>query len=562
MNCPRTCMLIAVAGVGLTCARSGSAQDSPTAVLVVVGPDILTFEGEPSDWDELPAHLEAVPQRESVVLQLAVSTDEITLAQLKDARTRLAELGEDLGFRSVQFVGERDPAAGATPPALEVVEVSAEPDAEFQSIQQALDAVAPGGLVRIGPGRYEEQITIRQPVRIVGAGWEQTTIAGPKWEQPSEELFRSFQERLSAAESDEQRRQIEQEARQWLEAYGASLNRPVIQVLEADGVSLEGVKCSRPGTPRENGGLPGVCVLRFQGSHVELKDCAVVGSPGNGIEVGDGGEFDISRCLVAAIWNTGIAIGNVESAAITDCDVRNCYHRGITLGTGQAPCAVRNCRISGSAWHGIRYDGSSPTIEHNVISGNARSGIYASGATGAVVRDNLFYANEMNGISCWFHNRDTIERNTFAANQRETIAILGASEPQIQHNVLFDSPIGVQVSFIGGSGPMYEHSGTRHVNHNWFWQTEQDFVIATRDPNSDEAAQRTVAAADEGEGNVEAEPGFGDDYSLQDDSAAGMAGVGAVDVPELASPWPLQPEEEAIIPETETRDYKAWRRPE
>ena len=124
MNWPRACTLIAVAVSVLTCARSGSAQDSPTAVLVVVGPDTVTLEGEPSHWDELPARLEAVPQRESVVLQLAVSTDEITLARLKSARARLAELGEELGFKSVQFVGERGPESRATPPVLEVVEVS------------------------------------------------------------------------------------------------------------------------------------------------------------------------------------------------------------------------------------------------------------------------------------------------------------------------------------------------------------------------------------------------------------------------------------------------------
>jgi parallel beta-helix repeat protein len=564
MNWSRPLTLIAVAAFGFACVPTLQAQSSPpSALLVVITPESITFEGKPVHWDELKQQLQAVPDRDSVVLQLAVSTDEITLARLKDARSRLTDLAAQLGIRSVQYVGERETGDRTTPVQLEVVNVSQDPDAEFQSIQQALDAVAPGGLVRIGPGRYEERIVIRRPVRIVGAGWDHTTIAGPEWTQPSPELVRSFRERLQAANTDEERRSIEAEARKWIEESGASLNTPVVQILGADGVSCEGVKFSLPGIPRKNSGLPGTSVLRIEDSRVQLTDCAVLGSPGNGIEVAGGSQFKISHCLVAAVWNTGIAVGDAASASITNCDVRNCYHRCITIGIGHNPCTVRNCRISGSAWHGIRYDSASPTIEHNIISGNARSGIYASGSTQAIVRNNLFFANEMDGISCWFNNRDTIESNTFAANRREAIAILGASEPTIERNVLFDSPVGVQVSFISGNGSSNEPPEARHVDHNWFWKTERDVVAATRDADTSEAGEQVIAAADEGEGNLESDPGFaGDGFSLADDSPARAAGVGATEFPALASPFPLQPEEEAIVPRTETRDWNAWRRPE
>jgi hypothetical protein len=70
-----------------------------------------------------------------------------------------------------------------------------------------------------------------------------------------------------------------------------------------------------------------------------------------------------------------------------DSDVRNCYHRCVTLVTEEA--TVERCRISGSAWHGIRYDNCSPKILNNHIFGNARSGIYASGQTRATVVGNV-----------------------------------------------------------------------------------------------------------------------------------------------------------------------------
>ena len=53
----------------------------------------------------------------------------------------------------------------------------------------------------------------------------------------------------------------------------------------------------------------------------------------------------------------------------------------------------RACR-SGTAWHGVRYDDASPTLTANHIFANARSGIYASGKTSAIIKDNLFTANE------------------------------------------------------------------------------------------------------------------------------------------------------------------------
>ena len=71
-----------------------------------------------------------------------------------------------------------------------------------------------------------------------------------------------------------------------------------------------------------------------------------------------------------------------------------------SLGGDATRSELRRNRISGSAWHGIRYDGAKPLVEGNLIYGNARSGIYASGKTAAEVRGNLFWRNEHGGMSC------------------------------------------------------------------------------------------------------------------------------------------------------------------
>ncbi|MCZ7639071.1 MAG: hypothetical protein M5U12_25290 [Verrucomicrobia bacterium] len=65
-------------------------------------------------------------------------------------------------------------------------------------------------------------------------------------------------------------------------------------------------------------------------------------------------------------------------------------------------------------------------------------------------------------------------------------------------------------------------------------------------------------------GNVECEPGFrdaaGGDFRLLPEGAAAR-GAGATVALPLTSPWPLQPEEAAIVPDEDTRDSRAWKRP-
>lgn len=49
---------------------------------------------------------------------------------------------------------------------------------EFPTIQQAIDVVAEGGTVLIGPGLYKENLTITKSLHLVGAGQEHVQIQG------------------------------------------------------------------------------------------------------------------------------------------------------------------------------------------------------------------------------------------------------------------------------------------------------------------------------------------------------------------------------------------------
>lgn len=436
----------------------------------------------------------------------------------------------------------------------QVLRVRADGTATHTTVRAAMEAAKDGSVIEIGPGRFEAPLVIDKAVSIVGAGWTQTVIGpvDPKPGAPAEAL-REAERRFREARTEDERRQIRDEFR-------AAYEAPVVQIRSGQPVVLSGVRFSLPGVPPE-GKLLSTTVVQVQGGQVTLRDCAVVGSSGNGLTIGQGASVTVSNCLVAAAWNTGIQIERAASPGrvrIVDSDIRNCYYAGIT--TRAENLEIRRCRISGAAWHGIRYDGCSPTIEGNLIYGNARSGIYASGQTEAHVRGNVFWKNEMNGLSAWFNNRDLIYENTFAANLREGLAILGASEPAVRQNVFWSSPVAIGIGDVNDRSSSAKATGQLNLRDSIFWTNGANIVFggaaAAQDPTM--TNRFTLEAFS---GCQELDPQFQDpargDFRMPSGS---VLRAGASSPLSLQSPWPLQAEEKAILPETDTRDSRAWRR--
>ena len=414
-------------------------------------------------------------------------------------------------------------------------------------IQQKINAAAPGATIRLEPGVYQERLTIDKPLTLEGAGWDKTTILV---ESRVAELAEEIERTAKSSPGD-----LARLRKQLLEDMG----RPVLALTGARGVTVRGVKLSGPGR-RTQGQLVELAIVKLSQCEARLSDCAVVAGPGSGILVGSQSSATIERCLVAAVWGTGIAVGvrqDVSEARIVDSDIRNCHYAGIGVGRNNK-ATIERCRVSGAAWHGIRYDDASPQIAGNLISGNARSGIYASGQTAAVVKGNLFYANEMGGMSCWFQNQDLIEGNTFANNKQSGLSILGASKPSVRRNIFYADSAGVTRADVSDKSPFAKSDGSMALESNIFWANEHDLQRGSA-PGTFEPI-----ALDEKTG-IAADPQFvapgAKDFSLKADSPARQKGIGAADPLSFRSPWPLQPEERAIIPKGDTRDYRQWRDP-
>ena len=91
-----------------------SSQPPAKFVRLVVTADRLTFEGQPVAWDEVGTRLATVPNRPNTVLEIAVTSDDITVAQQNQWFQQAAVLGQQHGFRYTSFIGIQPPGSRGT----------------------------------------------------------------------------------------------------------------------------------------------------------------------------------------------------------------------------------------------------------------------------------------------------------------------------------------------------------------------------------------------------------------------------------------------------------------
>jgi beta-lactamase regulating signal transducer with metallopeptidase domain len=75
------------------------------SVLILVSPTGISFEGEATTWEALPALLEKVPDRPGTILAFALTSDQMTVAKYREAFAHVAELGTKFHFRYVSDTG-------------------------------------------------------------------------------------------------------------------------------------------------------------------------------------------------------------------------------------------------------------------------------------------------------------------------------------------------------------------------------------------------------------------------------------------------------------------------
>jgi tRNA A-37 threonylcarbamoyl transferase component Bud32 len=84
-------------------------------VRLVADQTAMTFEGRPTSWDEVGALLATVSDRENTVLEFAVTSDQLTVAQQNEWFQKATLLARQRGFEYASFIGIHPLGSKGTP---------------------------------------------------------------------------------------------------------------------------------------------------------------------------------------------------------------------------------------------------------------------------------------------------------------------------------------------------------------------------------------------------------------------------------------------------------------
>lgn len=482
-------------------------------------------------------------------------------------RLWMAALTIQIGMKvipaSAQDASRAIPAEAGAKASAKVFIVNAS-DKLFDSIQSAIDAAQEGDSIQIGEGRFDERLRVNKQITLHGAGADKTVL-GPTLDNQIRlrEKIEEFAERVQSGKLTDEERLEPAKLQQTFERQFRTYSSPVIDIKNAVGVELRGLKVTLPDTPKKGTGLNSSNAIAIDHADVRIHECAVVGCMETGVHASNGANLTIQDSLIAGAWGTGVAMFNREPGRlrISDSEIRNCYHNNIWTGPYSDPCIIERCRISGSAWFGIRYGEKAPVIEHNLIFENARSGIYAEGP-GGTIRGNLFLRNENGGTSCYYDNKAKISDNVFIENGRVSIWVNGDGEPLIAHNVFLKSERGISYEPLLVGKKTVEPTGKYHVRDNLFWGVEKSVVLRDAMTTDGQWTDRAIAELDTTNQILDPRLTIMSDVPLQVEESSPIRQFGLekeLDRIPMRSRWPITDEEKAMIPDEPTRDWSKWK---
>ncbi len=261
------------------------------------------------------------------------------------------------------------------------IRLEADGSGDYRTLEEAVAAASPGETILLETGTYRlvEPLEVSKPLRLVGAGMDDTEIVSEAWGY----VVRFSGDGPFAAECITFR----------YEGGG------VADVAVVEGGEVAFARCRFTGARAIHAALlGGRAGLRLQGNTIGVvRDCVAAGND-YGIYVG------------------GQAQPTLDRNVCTDNETSGIFYLGSPGGV-----ACQN-ECSGNGVAGIYVGGQAqPTLEGNTCTGNKSSGIAYGGDASGVSRQNECAGNGI-GIFVGEQSRPTLEGNVCADNERAGIA--------------------------------------------------------------------------------------------------------------------------------------------
>ncbi|MEU3599333.1 right-handed parallel beta-helix repeat-containing protein [Streptomyces sp. NPDC006798] len=312
----------------------------------------------------------------------------------------------------------------------QVLTVGQKQSDEFRTVEEALAAARTGAVVRVGPGRYPENLTVRTRVTIVGDGEPGSVEICPR---------RGTAVTLVA---------------------DAVLLTDLVLRGGADDVAVVDAPRGQVALDRCTViGSGWTALLARQTGSLAIRGCRITNREGAGIVDTSTTPGVVEDCVLENLGSSAVVLGESARSTIRDCRIRDARGNGV-LANGESQGSVESCDISGTDKPALALEGDSTTRVTRTTVRDCAVGIHLSSASRPVLEDVTVSGTTGPGIALSDGADPLLRRCSTSRTKGQGLLVTDRSRGTFE-DCAFDSAAGAAIRVTGSSSPAFLRTTVR-----------------------------------------------------------------------------------------------------
>ncbi|MGC9501101.1 right-handed parallel beta-helix repeat-containing protein [Streptomyces sp. WG7] len=305
----------------------------------------------------------------------------------------------------------------------------------FATIGEALAQARTGAVIRVGPGRYQENLQINTRVTLVAEGSPDEVEICPR--RGSAVSLRADAVMLTG-----------------LTLRGQDKDAPVVDVF-AGQVALDGCTVNGAGWT--------ALLTRGSGS-LAARGCRITNPGGAGIVDTSESPSIIEGCLFENFGTSAVVIGEQSRPTVRECRMRGARGNGV-LANGESAGVVEDCDISGSDKPALALEGHSSTRVVRTTVHDTAIGLLVTSVARPEVEDTVFEAISTNAIVITGGSDPYLRRCTTRRTQHSGLVVMDRSRGTLEECAFHDARNEPAIRVTEGSSPLLRNTTVRDCGH-------------------------------------------------------------------------------------------------
>jgi SpoVK/Ycf46/Vps4 family AAA+-type ATPase len=328
----------------------------------------------------------------------------------------------------------------------------------FATIGEALSQARTGAVIRVSPGRYQENLQIDTRVTLVGEGPPDQVEICPR--RGSAVSLRADAVMLTG-----------------LTLRGQDKDAPVVDVF-AGQVALDGCTVNGAGWT--------ALLARGSGS-LAARGCRITNPGGAGIVDTSESSSTIEDCLFDNFGTSAVVIGEQGRPTVRGCRIRGARGNGV-LANGESAGVVQDCDISSSGKPAIALEGHSSTRVVRTTVHDTAVGLLVTSVARPEVEDTVFEAISTNAIVITGGSDPYLRRCTTRRTQHSGLLVMDRSRGTLEECAFHHARNEPAIRVTEGSSPLLRDTTVRDCGH-------EDGAVVVEQDSVPEFDQLTLTGA-------------------------------------------------------------------